>query len=322
MRFLKSIDGGKTFGTVRTLHGDNHDLWINPDSPDIMVQANDGGAHVSLDGARTWSTIHNQPTAEFYRVTVDDQFPYRLYGAQQDNSTISISSRAPATLAPGGDWHEVGGGESGHIAVDPRNPELAYSGNYIGQIDRYDRGDGTSRNVILYPQMADGMAPKDLKYRFQWNAPILISPHDPDVVYHASQHVHRTRDGGATWETISPDLTRDDPDKQPLPGGPIQHDHTGVEIYSTVFALVESTLAQGRAVGRHRRRTHPPQSGRRRRPGQRSPRRACPTEVPSTSSTSRGARPGGPTWRSTSIAKTTSGPTSSRPRTTGRPGRC
>jgi photosystem II stability/assembly factor-like uncharacterized protein len=245
VRFLKSIDGGKTFGTLPTLHGDNHDMWINPDTPDIMIQANDGGAHVSLDGARTWSTLHNQPTAEFYRVTVDDQFPYRVYGAQQDNSTISVSSRPPGTLAPGGDWYEVGGGESGHIAVDPRNPELVYSGNYIGQIDRYDRGTGTSRNVILYPQMADGVAPKDLKYRFQWNAPILISPHDPDVVYHASQHVHRTRDGGATWETISPDLTRNDPEKQPLPGGPIQHDHTGVEIYSTVFSLSESTLAKG-----------------------------------------------------------------------------
>ncbi|HVS63194.1 MAG TPA: glycosyl hydrolase [Thermoanaerobaculia bacterium] len=243
--FWRSIDGGTSFERVPTPHGDNHDLWIHPDHPEIMVEGNDGGATVSLDGGETWSTLHNQPTAEFYRVTVDNRFPYRVYGAQQDNTTISVPSVDEGGIAPEQSWYPVAGAESGHIAVDPRNPDIVYSGNYLGQIDRYDHATGYSRNVILYPQMQDGTAPEDLAYRFQWNAPILISRHDPDVVYHASNFVHRTRDGGKTWETISPDLTRDDAEKQQLPGGPVQHDHTGVEVYNTVFALAESPHAPG-----------------------------------------------------------------------------
>ncbi len=238
--FLKSIDGGRSFRTVPTPHGDNHDLWINPDHPDVMVQANDGGANVSLDRARTWSSILNQPTAEFYRVAVDDQFPYRVYGAQQDNTTIGVPSRLPRGLTPQQHWLDVKGGESGHIAVDPRDPTITYAGNYIGRIDRFDRRADHVRNVIVYPQLADGVPPRDLRYRFQWNAPILVSRHDPDVVYHASQFVHRTRDGGMSWTTISPDLTWDDEEKQELPGGPVQHDDTGVEVYGTVFVLSES----------------------------------------------------------------------------------
>jgi photosystem II stability/assembly factor-like uncharacterized protein len=243
--FFKSIDGGKSFTRVRVPHGDNHDLWINPDDSKIMIQSNDGGANVTLDGAKTWTTQYNQPTAEFYRVMVDNRFPYRVYGAQQDNSTITVPSWSQGGITPKQYWYAVAGGESGHIAVDPDNPDLTYAGNYIGLIDRYDRATGHARNVIVYPEMADGVAPKDLKYRFQWNAPIVISPHDSKTVYHTSNYVHRTTDGGMSWETISPDLTKNEVEKQELPGTPIQHDHTGVEVYSTVFAFQESPHAQG-----------------------------------------------------------------------------
>jgi photosystem II stability/assembly factor-like uncharacterized protein len=243
--FFKSIDGGRTWSRVRTPHGDNHDVWINPNDPRAMIQANDGGANVTLDGGATWSTQLNQPTAEFYRVTVDNQFPYRVYGAQQDNSTISIPMWSTGTLTPYEDWYGVAGGESGHIAVHPDDPDLVYAGNYIGRIDRYLHASNYSRNVLIYPQMQDGTAVRDLKYRFQWNAPIRFSPHDPDVIYHTSHMVHRSRDGGMSWETISPDLTRNEPEKQDLPGGPIQHDHTGVEVFNTIFAFEESPHTAG-----------------------------------------------------------------------------
>lgn len=241
----KSIDGGKTFSTVRTPHGDNHVLWINPDNTQIMVEGNDGGANVTVNGGKTWTTQYNQPTAEFYRLTVDNQFPYRLYAAQQDNSTISVPSRAQSRISPEAEWFAVGGGESGHIAVDPRNPNLIYAGNYIGQITRLDREKGHSKDVVAYPQMHDGTAPRDIVYRFQWNAPIRISPHDPEVVYHCSQYVHRTQDGGRSWEIISPDLTTNKDEYQDIPGEPVQHDHTGVELYTTIFAFEESPQKQG-----------------------------------------------------------------------------
>ncbi len=244
--FFKSIDGGKSFDQrIRVPHGDNHGVWINPDNPEIMIQCNDGGACISLNGGKSWSSQLNQPTAEFYRVTVDDQFPYRLYGAQQDNTTISVPSRFENALTPQGKWFAVGGGESGHIAVDPRNPNLIYAGTYIGQITRKYMDRGHSRDIVAYPQMHDGTAPRDIKYRFQWNAPIRISPHDPDIVYHCSQYVHRTRDGGNTWEVISPDLTTNKDAYQDIPGGPIQHDHTGVELYTTIFAFEESPHTPG-----------------------------------------------------------------------------
>lgn len=238
----RSVDGGEEWTFIRVPHGDVHDLWIHPDDPHAMVVGNDGGAQVSLNGGRSWSTMHNQPTAEFYRLEVDNQFPYRLYGAQQDNSTISVSSRVSGNLSPEQDWLSVGGAESGHISVHPHpdSAHIVWAGNYIGQIDRTNLKTGESRNMILYPQMGDGVAPRDARYRFQWNAPILISRHDPGVVYHASQYVHRTTDGGMSWETISPDLTSDNPEQQGVPGGPLQHDHTGVEVYNTVFVLSES----------------------------------------------------------------------------------
>lgn len=238
----RSVDGGEQWTRIRVPHGDVHDLWINPHDSDAMVLGNDGGAQVSLTGGRTWSTMHNQPTAEFYRLEVDNQYPYRLYGAQQDNSTISVASRVDGDLSPEQDWFSVGGAESGYISVhpDPDSAHIVWAGNYIGQIDRTNLETGESRNMILYPQMGDGVAPRDARFRFQWNAPILISRHDPSVVYHASQYVHRTTDGGMSWETISPDLTTNNPEQQGVPGGPLQHDHTGVEVYNTIFVLSES----------------------------------------------------------------------------------
>ena len=243
--YYKSIDGGKAFSSIRVPHGDNHDMWINPEHPKIMVQANDGGANVSLDEARSWSTQFNQPTAEFYRVTVDNRFPYRVYGAQQDNSTISVPSRSAGGVTPQQYWYDVAGGESGHIAVSSEDPDLSYAGNYIGRIDRYDRRTGQERNVIIYPQLADGVPARDLEYRFPWNAPIVFSAHEPEVLYHTSNYVHRTRDRGMSWETISGDLTRNDPEKQELPGGPLQHDDSGVEVYDTIFAFAESPHTPG-----------------------------------------------------------------------------
>lgn len=243
--FMKSIDGGKSFTRLSVPHGDTHVLWINPDNTNLMIQGNDGGACVTLNAGRTWSSQLNQPTTEFYRLTLDNQFPYRLYSAQQDNSTISIPSRFDNALTPQELWHEVGGGESGHIAVDPRNPNIVYAGNYIGQITRTDLSRGHRRDVVAYPQMHDGTAPRDIRYRFQWNAPIRVSPHNPDIVYHCSQYVHRSPDGGRTWEVISPDLTTDKDKFQDIPGGPIQHDHTGVELYTTIFAFEESAQTAG-----------------------------------------------------------------------------
>jgi len=260
----RSIDGGGEWSRVGVPHGDVHDLWIKPQDPDAMIVGNDGGAQVSLTGGQSWSTMNNQPTAELYRVEVDNQFPYRLYGAQQDNTTISVASRVAGDLSPEQDWFSVGGAESGHISVhpDPDSANIVWAGNYIGQIDRVNLETGESRNMILYPQMGDGVAPRDARYRFQWNAPILISRHDPSVVYHASQYVHRTTDGGMTWETISPDLTTDNPEQQGLPGGPLQHDHTGVEVYNTIFVLGESPHHAGELwVGTDDGRVHITRNG-------------------------------------------------------------
>lgn len=243
--FYKSTNGGKEFEEVDTPHGDNHALWINPHDNKKMINGNDGGANVSKNGGETWSTQRNQPTAEFYRATVDDQFPYRIYGAQQDNTTISVPSWNPGGLTPKQHWFSVGGGESGHIAVDPENPNVIYAGSYIGTITRLNRETGHQRNVVAYPQLHDGTAPRDIKYRYQWNAPIRISPHDPDVLYHTSQFVHRSTNGGQSWERISPDLTTNKDAYQDIPGGPIQHDHTGVELYTTIFSFEESPLQKG-----------------------------------------------------------------------------
>lgn len=239
--FYRSTDGGEKFDTFRTPHGDNHALWINPANPKIMINGNDGGANVSMNGGRSWTGQMNQPTAEFYRVSVDQSYPYRVYGAQQDNSTISVSSGGASPY----DSYPVGGGESGHIAVDPRDNETIYAGSYGGTITRVNTRKDLYRNIRAYPEAVVGQQAKDMKYRFQWNAPIRISPHDPDTIYHAAQFVLRSRDQGETWEAISPDLTRNDVSKQEYAGEPITRDNTGVEVYGTVFAFEESPHQRG-----------------------------------------------------------------------------
>jgi photosystem II stability/assembly factor-like uncharacterized protein len=243
--FFRSNDGGKTFNPIRVPHGDNHDLWIDPDDAQRMIESNDGGANVSFNGGRTWSSIMNQPTAQFYRVTTDDRFPYWVYGAQQDNTTVAIASRSRESGIGVTDWHDVGGCESGWIAPKPKNPDVVFAGCYGGSITRYDHRTGETRQVMAWPQLAIGQAPKDLKYRIQWNAPIVISPHDPNVLYHAAQVLLRSRDEGQSWKEASPDLTRNDKSKQDYSGGPITRDNTGVEVYDVIFTLVESPHEAG-----------------------------------------------------------------------------
>lgn len=243
---FRSEDGGRSFEQIQNLpHVDGHDLWINPNDNGVLIIGNDGGGSVSLNGGRTWSTQLNQPTAEIYTVTVDEQFPYRVYGAQQDNTTVSLPSRAPAGLTHGESWHGVGGCESGNIAVDPRDPRIVYSGCYGGEITRTNVATGEWRNILAYPQMEVGLAPRDLRYRFNWNAPIRVSPHDPKVLYHCSQFVHRSEDEGQSWRTASPDLSRNDREKQDYAGSPITYENTGVEVNSNILAFEESPRVAG-----------------------------------------------------------------------------
>jgi len=245
VRFHKSTDGGRTFTeTIRVPHGDNHDLWIDPHDNQRMVNANDGGANVSFDGGESWSRQDNQPTAQFYHVTTDTQFPYRVYGAQQDNSTMSLSSENRLGRWRN-DWYSVGGGESGYIAVRPDDPDIVYAGSYGGYLTRYNHETEKTRNVMVWPENPMGWGAKDLDYRFQWTFPIVISPHDPDTVYVGGNVLFRSRNGGHSWEPISPDLTTDDESKQGPSGGPITHDNTGVEYYCTIFSVAESPLREG-----------------------------------------------------------------------------
>lgn len=241
VRFHQSIDGGKNFDTqIRVPHGDNHGLWINPKHPDIMIQCNDGGATVTLNGGETWTEQLTQPTAEFYRISIDHQFPYRLYAGQQDNSTISVPSRYVPGLTPSQHWYGVGGGESADVAVHPKNPNIVWAGTYSGEITVLNLATGQRRQVTAYPHYTEGTRQQDLKYRWQWNFPIAISQHDPNVVYHTSNYVHKTSNNGQSWTRISPDLTNKLAEKMGIPGGPIQHDATGVEVYSSIFAFEES----------------------------------------------------------------------------------
>jgi photosystem II stability/assembly factor-like uncharacterized protein len=241
----KSSDGGRTFNAVDTPHGDMHDMWIDPDEPLRIVEGDDGGAAVTYNGGSTWSSIRNQPTGQFYRVALDDRTPYWIYGAQQDNTTVAIASRTRDFGIGEGDWYPVGGCESGWIAPKPGNAEVVYAGCYGGVITRYDRKTGETRNVMPWPQLAIGRPAKDLKYRFQWNAPIVTSPHDPNVIYAASQVLLRSRDEGQSWEAISPDLTRNDTTKQEASGGPITKDNTSIEYYDTIFTVQESPHEAG-----------------------------------------------------------------------------
>jgi photosystem II stability/assembly factor-like uncharacterized protein len=236
----KSVDGGKTFDAVPVPHGDTHELWINPTNPRVMVLGDDGGSVVSMNGGRTWSSMNLLPTAEMYDVAVDHAYPYRVYTAQQDNTSISVPAWLDANaLHPTAAWQYAGGCETGPIALHPDFPQVLYGGCYGGAINRYEPARDARRDVIAYPQQQVGQRAADMKYRFQWVAPILVSRHDRNVVYHASQVVHRTRDGGMSWTVISPDLTTNDPKTQERAGGPINGDQTGVEMYNTIFALAE-----------------------------------------------------------------------------------
>ena len=240
--FFKSSDGGKTFAPFRTPHGDNHDIWINPNDSNIMIQSNDGGANVSTDGGRTWSTQLNQPTAEIYGVWVDDQFPYKIYGAQQDNTTLIISSQAePFAL---NDWRPGPGCETGPIMPHPLNPDIVY-GSCKGQFGVMNLKTGQEKNYWIGAQSLYGNPASDLIYRLQRVSPMATSPHDPDVLYYGSQYVHRTRDKGVTWERISPDLTAHPDCCQGVSGEPITRDVTGEEFYSTLYAITESPLEKG-----------------------------------------------------------------------------
>ena len=240
VRFHKSTDGGRNFSTISTPHGDHHDLWIAPDDDKQMVVADDGGAQVSFDGGENWSTYYNQPTAQFYRVTTDNHFPYRIYGAQQDNSTVRIAHRTGTGLITEGDWESTAGGESGHIAPDPLNPDIVYGGSYGGFLTRINHANGERRNIHVWPDNPMGSGAGANKFRFQWNFPIFFSPHNPKSLYAAANVLFRTQDEGQTWEQISPDLTRNSPNRLGSSGGPITKDNTSVEYYCTIFAALES----------------------------------------------------------------------------------
>lgn len=240
--FFKSTDGGKTFVNFRTPHGDNHDIWINPKDGQTMIQANDGGANVSHDGGRTWSSQLNQPTAEIYGVWLDNQFPYKLYGAQQDSTTVIISSQADPLSRD--DWRPGPGCETGPIMPHPRNPEIVY-GSCKGQYGVMNLKTGQEKNYWIGGQSLYGNPASDLIYRMQRVSPMATSPHDPDVLYYGSQYVHRTRDKGVTWETISPDLTAKPDCCQGVSGEPITRDVTGEEFYSTLYAIAESPVEKG-----------------------------------------------------------------------------
>ena len=237
---LKSIDGGKTFAKIPVHHSDNHDLWINPITPDNVIEANDGGAHISVDGGRTWSTQENQPTAQFYRVTADDRFPYWVYSGQQDNTSVGIASQANGAGVTWKDWYPVGGCESAYVAFDPEKPELLYADCYQGEVTEFNRSTMVARDVDEYPAMPMAVAPREMRYRFNWNAPLIASQHDPKVLYHASQVLMRSENRGRTWTPISPDLTHPDDKTQGYGGGPITIEGAGGEVYDTIYYVAES----------------------------------------------------------------------------------
>src|SRR5438552_3111966 len=242
--FYRSNDGGRTFTGIGVPHGDNHDLWIAPEDPNRMIESNDGGANVSFNGGRSWSE-QDQPTAQFYRVALDNDFPYHVYGAQQDNSTVRIASRTTDNGITQRDWFDVGGGESGWIAPSPKDSEIVFAGSYDGLITRYDNHTGQLRDVNPYPNNPMGSGAGDIKYRFQWNFPLAFSPNDPSTLYSAANVLFKSTNEGQSWEVISPDLTRNDKSKQGASGGPITKDNTSIEYYDTIFTVMESPVAAG-----------------------------------------------------------------------------
>ncbi len=245
--YFKSENGGKEWSRMSPPHGDNHDMWIHPENPDLFIQANDGGANVTFNGGKTWSTQFNQPTAELYQVEVDDQFPYWLYAGQQDNySTIAVPSMPPYGVQASGIGYVIntGGCETGPAVPKPGDPNIVYA-NCKGRFTVFDKRTGTEKAYYVGASNMYGHNPKDLRYRFQRVSPIHVSPHNPDVIYHCSQFVHKTTDEGQSWETISPDLTAFGPDKQVISGDPITRDITGEEFYSTIYSIRESSLQAG-----------------------------------------------------------------------------
>lgn len=243
--FWRSKDGGKTFQQISTPHGDHHDLWINPENTDHMIIADDGGAQVTVDGGESWSSYYNQPTAQFYRVATDNHFPYRIYGAQQDNSTVRILHRTDGGSIGESDWQPTAGAESGWLAPDPKNNDIVYGGNYSGYINMMNHSTGEERVVTVWPDDPMGHGAIDFKYRFQWNFPLLFSIHDPNTLYACSNILFKTTNGGQSWQAISPDLTRHDTTKLGPSGGPITKDNTSVEFYATIFTMAESPLKAG-----------------------------------------------------------------------------
>lgn len=245
VRYHKSKDGGKTFEAYAAPHGDHHDLWIAPEDNQRMIIGDDGGAQVSFDGGGNWTTYYNQPTAQFYRVTTDNHFPYRIYGAQQDNSTVRIQHRSDDYGINEDHWEPSAGGESAHLAVDPDNNNIVYGGSYGGFLSRVNHETNQVRIINVWPDNPMGYGAEGMKYRFQWNFPIFFSPHDSDKLYAASNHLHVSTDEGQSWKLISPDLTRNDSTKLGSSGGPITQDNTGVEYYATIFAATESPYEEG-----------------------------------------------------------------------------
>ncbi|MGB0879359.1 MAG: WD40/YVTN/BNR-like repeat-containing protein [Polaribacter sp.] len=240
VRYHKSTDGGKTYKTFNAPHGDHHDLWIAPEDNQRMIIGDDGGAQISFDAGKNWSTYMNQPTSQFYRVTTDNHFPYRIYAAQQDNSTVRISYRTSGRFIGESNWESTAGGESAHIAIDPLNNDIVYGGSYGGLLTRKNHITNETRAVNVWPDDPMGHGAEDFKYRFQWNFPIFFSPNNKKRLYAASNHLHITENEGQSWKVISPDLTRNDPKTLGSSGGPITKDNTGVEYYGTIFAATES----------------------------------------------------------------------------------
>ena len=243
--YHRSNDGGKNFQSFNAPHGDHHDLWIDPEDNQRMVMADDGGAQVSNDGGANWTTYHNQPTSQFYRVTTDNHFPFRILGAQQDNSTVRILHRSSGNVIGEREWEPSAGGESAHLAPDPEDPEIVFGGTYKGYMMRKDHRTGQTRSTNVWPFNPAGSGVEVMKYRFNWNFPLAFSPHDPNKLYAGSNFLHVSTNEGQSWQIISPDLTRNDPETLKSSGGPITQDNTGVEFYGTLFAFQESPHEAG-----------------------------------------------------------------------------
>jgi len=243
--YLKSIDGGKTFTPIGVPHGDQHDLWINPLNNKNIINSNDGGANITFDNGKSWSQQNNQSTAQFYRVIADNRFPYHIYGGQQDNSAIAIASRTNGRSIGSKDWYSVAGGESAFIAFDPNQPDLVYGGSYQGNISTYNQKIKTRKDIMHYPVVGLGTVPKDMKYRFNWNAPIVASIQDPSIIYHGGNVVLKTSNQGLSWEEISPDLTRNDTTKQGPGGTPFTNEGAGGENYNTISYIACSPYQKG-----------------------------------------------------------------------------